>query len=457
MKPLSIRSRLPEVVILAVGIGLRFSMSRTFDVRNGYDYPAHLLYVKWFASHFSYAPLAVSLEAYHPPLYYAIAGGLVRLGATPQMLGGISLLCGCVRLLVMAVALERLLPWRLGRIVALVLAAVFPASLHLDGMLTNEGLSSLLSMFSILLIALLLEPRSERRGRIASALGITLGLGLLTKASAVVLVVATALIAVVEFILCVEGDSRARWRRLGHWALALTLASVVAVHYMGFNYRRAGALMLSGYQGPYSMLPESIRQTPILDRRSIGFVIGWSNQIFRSPYYPSGSGPHARFWPVLVASSFADYWNCSFCDTCFSARSFGTYNDRPLSEQCFRLSQLSVAGGMLITVATMVAFVAALATALVRRDLQLFALLLIAMLAAIGQLFYATRNPLDSHGVIKGAYLQFAAPPLYALFGFAVAWLWHRGRHCRWIAGVELCSLVLVAAYTLYARIPFLH
>ena len=48
--------------------------------------------------------------------------------------------------------------------------------------------------------------------------------------------------------------------------------------------------------------------------------------------------------------------------------------------------------------------------------------------ALIGQIHFATKYPNDNFGPIKGAYLQFVAPVLCALFGVGVAWMWRRAR-----------------------------
>ena len=47
---------------------------------------------------------------------------------------------------------------------------------------------------------------------------------------------------------------------------------------------------------------------PYLDRRTLGFFVGWSNSIFEYPYFPSA---RSRFLPVLIASTFVDYYNFS--------------------------------------------------------------------------------------------------------------------------------------------------
>ena len=60
--------------------------------------------------------------------------------------------------------------------------------------------------------------------------------------------------------------------------------------------------------------------------------------------------------------------------------------------------------------------------------------------------------PYDFQGPIKGVYLQFAAAPLFALFGLAVHQMTRR--RATWpIAVVQCAALVAIASYTIYARV----
>src|SRR5215471_12565568 len=69
-----IRRRVPETVIVLVALVTRFSMLATYHPNNGYDAYDHLVYIQWFAHHWSFPPLMLCRETYHPPLYYIIEG-----------------------------------------------------------------------------------------------------------------------------------------------------------------------------------------------------------------------------------------------------------------------------------------------------------------------------------------------------------------------------------------------
>jgi peptidoglycan/LPS O-acetylase OafA/YrhL len=85
-----------------------------------------------------------------------------------------------------------------------------------------------------------------------------------------------------------------------------------------------------------------------------------------------------------------------------------------------------------------------------------FVLLLAPLGALLAQMHFATKYPNDNFGPIKGAYLQFAAPVMCALFGVGVAWMWRRRARRRWrVAAIAAVgALVLVAAYSIHARLP---
>jgi hypothetical protein len=54
--------------------------------------------------------------------------------------------------------------------------------------------------------------------------------------------------------------------------------------------------------------------------------------------------------------------------------------------------------------------------------------------------------------VIKGVYMTFGAPPVYALYGVAVGW--SRRRPERWpLFGLLLVALWLVGAYSVLCRL----
>ena len=62
-------TRIPELVLVGFGIALRVSLTRTFDVTLGYDFPAHLQYVRYLVEHGSLPPYDLNFSTYNPALW----------------------------------------------------------------------------------------------------------------------------------------------------------------------------------------------------------------------------------------------------------------------------------------------------------------------------------------------------------------------------------------------------
>lgn len=439
---------MPEVLIVFIGVVLRLSMWKTYDVGWGYDAGSHLPYIDWFARHtWSLPPLSLSRAAYHPPLYYFIAGTLHALGLGWQALAGISVLCGIGKLGVIWWACERFLSSRLARLTALSLAAVLPSTMQLEGMVTNEGLSNLLSVLAMVVVLRLFVV--EGRLGLALGLGLLLGLEVLTKVSGLALVGAVGLAALWELA----------WkpRHVKAFLAGLVVLSATVGPYVVHNLRQHGRPFLSGYDGNDADQAQVALQTPYLSRRPAAYVVGWTLSIYHSPYFPAGTVPQPRFFPSLLASTFVDAYHSGFSSPPRPGQPAVLANYQPLRPAALTFGRASVVGGTWIAAMTCAAWLVVWVGALRRRDIGLMAVLLCPLLALVGQLHFATAYPIDFEGPVKGVYMQFAAPPLFLLFGAAVDFCWRHGWPGRIAALSSLLALGLVASYTLYARLitPF--
>jgi len=449
------RARIPELFVLTVGVLIRLSMALWYDARIGFDYNAHWPHIQYIVAHHALPPLTFNTTAPHPPLYHTIAAAVVAMGLDAGALGWMSALWGMLRLVLIWIGLGRWLPEsRLARVVALALAAVVPAAAHLDGMITNETLVMLLAA-GVLVVA----PRAiaaARTGRVRPMVGLAvlLGLAMMAKVSASVLVTSVAIAIALEIARAGKGWGKAlRIRARPVIAGALVLAAIAGPFFVR-NRVLYGQTAPSAYEGSLKPNQAPYEAMPYFDRRPLGFYVGWNFAIYAHPLYPTAIKPDARFFPVLVATTFNDYYVYSFTGG-------GRYHsDRWVSAAGVTLGCLSIAGGTFIALVTVIAWFAAVRALWRRREDGLpdprFALLLAPLGALIGQLHFATKYPNDNFGPIKGSYLQFIAPVLCALFGAAVAWMWRRRAAVRWrvAALVSLGAVALVAAYSLNARLP---
>jgi hypothetical protein len=471
----------PELCAFAIGILLRLSMALAFDARMGWDFNAHWPHILYIVQRHELPPLVYNTTACHPPLYHLICAALVALGLGAGALGWLSALWGMLRLALIWWGLEKWLPEsRLARVVALALAAVIPASVHLEGMVTNEVLVMLLSAGA--LVATPWALAAARVGRVGPmvALALLLALAMMAKISASVLVTSVAVAMTLEI-----ARARASWiRALRARALALVAGAVVLASITGPWFLRNqilyGQPAPSAYEGYLRLNQAPFKAIPYLERRPLGFYLGWNLGIYLHPIAPTGLQPDPRFFPVLVATTFNDYYVFNY------SGDFKYQGRRWISAAGVTLGCLSVAGGTLIALVTVLAWFGAVPALWRRHSVgnpgrvpepsrdgsrraelagsprddgepdPRFALLLAPLGALIGQLHFAVKYPNDNFGPIKGAYLQFVAPVLCALFGVGVAWMWRRRARWAW-RGASLLAMgavALVAAYSVHARFP---
>ena len=179
----------------------------------GFDFDGHWTILQYVATHHALAPLTLTAASYHPPLYYLIGAVGVSLGLGPGAFGWLAALWGVCRLGVVWVGLERWLPEsRLARVVALFTAAVLPVGLQLDGMVTNETLSTLLCALAIVAAPAAVEATRTGRVKPFVWLAVWLGLALITKFSASALVLALIIALLLDF-----------WRNPQPWRSALRI------------------------------------------------------------------------------------------------------------------------------------------------------------------------------------------------------------------------------------------
>ncbi len=451
-----IRNHLPELAIFSVGLTLRLTMAAgwRYQAGWGYDAPSHFAYVDWIVKNASLPPLGGNYLAFHAPLYHITAAGLVKLGVSYQNITWLSFACGVIRLGLIWLGLEWYLQRRPARIAALALAAVLPTSILIDGMVSNETMNGMFSAAAMLLWPRALRATGRPRWLFACALGLVIGLAALSKASPLVLFTAFGMGVVLDlFLPPKQVDWRAKMKALAPWAATIAICLAVAGWFYARNARQYHNPFITSYEVMPDWLGHRAAGTPLLDRRSLGFVFSWDRSIYQQPYYPSGLQPHPRFFPVILASTFVDYYNYSFSGLSPDTPVEGALlaNTRPVTTTLVWLSRGAVYGGTIVLLGTLVAWAVCLWKTFHRREWGLFALLLAPALATLVSLFFAMKYPYDHQGVVKGVYIQFGAPPLYAMFGMAVAWAGER--RARWaILALLLLGLGAVAAYTFCCR-----
>lgn len=446
----------PELAALLAGIYLRVRMYSTFRWDWGYDSYDHMRYIHYLVDKHRIPPLEAARTAYHPPLFYWIGAFILKHGYTPDHIRLVSIAAAIVRLVVLWYGLRRFLPERrLARVAALLLAAVIPCSLHIDGMVSNEGLNSLFCTIVLFLAVEAFRSQGTRRVWLCAGLGLALGAALMVKVSALVLVLLFLAGAAIEWATA-PGSLRAKLERALPIIAAIEIGLLLSLPIQSRNQLKTRHLYPFGYDAHdkrAEMLARRVRDVPYLERRPLAFVYGLGTpQIFAHPWYPTDLYTESRFWPVLYASAFADYYAFFYASfTLPGERAVRVAGNRVIGARAQRYMIASTAAGLPITLAVVGAFLAA-ALALRRRwDLSRALLLATPVVAIAAQMHFAIKFPHDEWGPVKAAYLNFAAAPLFALFGVAVAWLWER-KPGRAPAVLLLAALAVVGAYGLYGR-----
>ena len=443
---------LPELALVVLGALLRFTfLDNHGDASRNFDFLDHKLYLEWFEKNWALPPLSLSRSSYGPPLYYFLGGLGLRLGGGMALVHWASVAMGVLRLSLFAWALKWALPDdRLARCYALAVAAVLPAAVHLDGMTNNESLSLLLCWSLLASWRWVHEAEGRKRWEAGGIAGVLLGAALLTKYSAIILAPSMAGIALCSWVFGRAQPMQVRLQQSGPWILAIVLATLLSGGYFARNYAEHGRLFPTAFEGNDRVaMTEEIRTTPIWNRRETGFFLGWSKDIYQVPHYPSGTTPESHFFPTLLASTFSAYYLVNFSRQ--QVRADPATNAR-LPEPTLSLARMSVIGGTWLALTLVLGLLVLLMRAYRSGNALELAYLVTPVLAVFGQAYFSLQYPIDTYGVTKGGYLQFAAPCMFAVSGLVTSWTWRRPAW-RPLAVFQFIALGYVAVYTIYSRL----
>ena len=191
--------RIALMVAAAAWAALFINDDRWLNVLAGFDVDGHLSYIRYVLLNHSLPLANQGWQMYQPPLYYVIAAALMAAAhltvpgaGAASMLRGLGLACGVANLVLVAAALRLALPEQPRRqLLGFAVAAFLPMQLYMYQLPTNEILVATLS--SAVLLATLHVLRSDPPSlRLHALLGLCMGLALLTKVTAF-LVVSVAL------------------------------------------------------------------------------------------------------------------------------------------------------------------------------------------------------------------------------------------------------------------------
>ncbi len=389
----------------------------------GYDAREYITYAHELVTRGS---LPQGEGVYHtPPGFPALAGAATELGRSlglddPEHLGQLVSALSVVGTAVLLLLLARTL-WPRRPVLwfaAVAFFAVLPTVLKTGAMFHPEPLGMLVTSGALLVLASMVRRR-RYSWQLALPLGVLLGLGQLVRGwSLWVVVVAIAVLAVVAI------TERAMRRQV---LLALAVAVSVAVAMPAPWY----AYQATQYANPVFNRPQP--DEFLLARRPLAFYVdGRVPEVFRRPW--SGQFDD-RFWPVLYAETWGDY---------FGIWSWGPGRGDRTDAIDATLARQSVVG-ILPTALACAGLVALLGLAVTRprEDVGRLVAALPPVAAVASVLYLSVAYPSSDGDTIKGTYALAAAPAIALCFGFAVDHL-ARSRTVGIVLGIALALSALV-------------
>jgi hypothetical protein len=264
----------------------------------GYDGPDHLEYVRFIAERGS-LPLASDGPAmYHPPFFYALSAVLVWIfpsaTETGPLLRLLPFLSGLTQVAVSFLLARRLFPGdRAIAGLAVLISGLLPMNLYMSAYLSNEPLQAALTAIAILLVSQLLLRRDTSPWA-AAALGGVVGLALLTKITALLLLPPALLLLALK---CATLDGAQPRRQLA-WFLPLCItALLVAGWYDARNWIELGQPVVGNWDVPGARV--TWWQHPGF--HTADYFLGFGESL-RRPFF---AGFHS-FWDGVNATLWSD-------------------------------------------------------------------------------------------------------------------------------------------------------
>ena len=224
--------------------------------RLGFDTKGHLEYIQYVAE-IHRIPLATEgWQMFQAPLYHIVSAPLYLLlaGRLPQdtlmqVLSVICLLCGIAQVEICYRALRHVYPSRPDlQCVGMVVGGLMPMNLYMSQGIGNEPLAACFSGIALVFaLRYLREPEARRATRTLVLLGVFLGLALLSKLTALLLIPPVALLVAWVAFNEEEHAGRAAVRVLGALGAILIPVFVIAGWYYVRNWVFLGKPFVGGW------------------------------------------------------------------------------------------------------------------------------------------------------------------------------------------------------------------
>jgi hypothetical protein len=236
--------------LLLIAAWLLMSINNIFKLPLyvGFDVANHLDYIKYVASAWTIPLASEGGQMFQAPLYYIVSTALAKFlviffepKTSLQLLRCVPLFCGLIQIELCYRVLKMVFPKQAGlQCLGLLLGALLPMNIYMSQYLGNEPLAACLSALTlVLVIQQFHHPQSVMSWRHQSLIGLALGLALLSKMTAFLLV---------PLVLAAQCYS-ARQFKLSLIARSLIIILLVAFLVAGWFYIRNWLLLGKPFVG----------------------------------------------------------------------------------------------------------------------------------------------------------------------------------------------------------------
>ena len=242
-------------IVLIAWICLAINNIGKMPLYAGMDADQHLKYIEYMAVHWRIPLATEGWQMFQPPLYYFLSTLLYKAlvpvfpGVNiPMLLRIVPLACGALQIELCWRALRYAFPGREDlQILGTIVGGLLPMNIYLSQVIGNEPLAGCLSGVVIVLVIRYLKSPVPNTWRAFASIGLFLGLAMLTKTTAVLLVPPVLLVVAYKDH---SGDGHVKQRYSSifmHIGVILGVAFLVSGWYYIRNYLEMGRFFIGGW------------------------------------------------------------------------------------------------------------------------------------------------------------------------------------------------------------------
>ena len=257
----------------------------------GYDGPSHIAHIQYIATHLSNPPLDI-YSASNPPLYYWLSAAILKAFNSIKIVQLFSFVLYLIEVILMYFLLKKYSDNKFLNISITIFFSLLPVSLEMCYMIFNYPLGN---FFSILIIYMLciFDFKQVFTYKHAIALGLVIGLGILTSLTNVAFLIA----AILFFLFNPYCDFK---KRIAGAAIVIILCALLVVPYAVYSKKNTQCFLCTTNRVKTKL--------PISKVYPIEFYYKFDFSSFSNAYYPNKLYTQG-LWTTLHETLYGDYQN----------------------------------------------------------------------------------------------------------------------------------------------------